>query len=44
MWERHKKTTWLIIPPESHGGNSGAIRPRQRLGGVLGYWLIREQV
>lgn len=37
-WERHKKTTWLIIPPEPYDRNSGVIRPRQRLGGVPGYW------
>ena len=28
----------LIIPPEPHGGSSGAIRRRQRLGGMLNYW------
>jgi putative transposase len=28
----------LIIPDESHGGNSGAIRRRQRLGGMLNYY------
>jgi len=28
----------LIIPDESHAGNGGAIRRRERLGGMLNYY------
>ena len=28
----------LIIPEEGHAGNSGAIRRRERLGGLLNYY------
>jgi hypothetical protein len=28
----------LIIPDESHAGNAGAIRRRERLGGMLNYY------
>jgi transposase InsO family protein len=28
----------LMIPPQPHGGSSGAIRRRQRLGGILNYY------
>jgi hypothetical protein len=28
----------LIIPDESHAGNGGAIRRRDRLGGMLNYY------
>jgi hypothetical protein len=28
----------LIIPDESHAGNGGAVRRRERLGGMLNYY------
>ena len=28
----------LVIPEQSHLGNTGAIRRRQRLGGMLNYY------
>jgi hypothetical protein len=28
----------LIIPDESHAGNGGTIRRRERLGGMLNYY------